>query len=126
MIVVVIENDDAVRAGMISVLEDWGTSPLDARDLAGAEALIADVGVVPDVIIADYLLDDDRNGLDAILALRAVNGHVPAVIVSADRSTGLRGRAAQNDITLLHKPLELHRLQAVLQWVKNSSARKSG
>lgn len=124
MIVVVIENDDAVREGMVSLLEDWGTSPLEARDLDGAEQLIADVGVAPDVIIADYLLDDDQNGLDAILRLRAANGHIPAVIVSADRSTELRGLAAQNDIMLLHKPLELHRLQAMLQWVKNAAAQK--
>lgn len=124
MIVVVIENDDAVREGMVSVLEDWGTSPLESRDLDGAEALIADVGEAPDVIIADYLLDDDQTGLQAIQRLRARNGPVPAIIVSADRSTELRGLAALNDITLLHKPLELHRLQAVLQWVKNSTSRK--
>ncbi len=124
MIVVVIENDDAVRAGMISVLEDWGTSPLDSRDLARAEELIADVGVQPDVIIADFLLDDDQNGLDAILTLREKGGPIPAIIVTADRSTELRLRAAHHNITLLHKPLELHRLQAVLQWVKNASSQK--
>lgn len=123
MIAMVIENDDEVRAGMISLLEDWGTSPLEARGLAGAEALIADLGTAPDVIIADYLLDAGETGLDAILALRARHGPLPAVIVSADRSAELRGAAARNDITLLHKPLELHRLQAVLQWVKTSIPR---
>ena len=126
MIVVLIENDDEVRAAMVSVLEDWGTSPLESRDLAGAEALVADVGVAPDVVIADYLLDGDENGLDAIARMRARNGNVPAVIVSADRSTELRARAAQANVTLLHKPLELHRLQAVLQWVKNAAAQKRG
>mgnify|MGYP000322976057 CR=1 FL=1 len=90
------------------------------------EALVADVGVAPDVVIADYLLDGDENGLDAIARMRARNGNVPAVIVSADRSTELRARAAQANVTLLHKPLELHRLQAVLQWVKNAAAQKRG
>lgn len=123
MIVIVIENDDAVREGMVAVLEDWGTSPLEARDLEGARTLIADVGVAPDVIIADYLLDDGETGLDAILRLRAAHGPIPAVIVSADRTTELRGHAVKNEITLLHKPLELHRLQAVLRWVKSSPPR---
>ncbi|MFQ8430162.1 PAS-domain containing protein [Amaricoccus sp. W119] len=122
MIAMVIENDDAVRAGMVALLEDWGTSPLESRDLAGAEALIDDLGTAPDVIVADYLLDDGETGLDAILKLRAAHGMIPAVIVSADRGMELRAAAAQNDITLLHKPLELHRLQAVLQWVKTSIA----
>ena len=91
-----------------------------ARDAA---ALIEDVGVAPDVIIADYVLDDGENGLDAIAALRSRHGVIPAVLVSADRSAELKLRAQAADVTLLHKPLELHRLRAVLQWVKNSSAR---
>ena len=123
LIVMVIENDDPVRAGMVALLEDWGTSPLESRDLAGARALVADLGTAPDVIIADYLLDDGETGLDAILRLREECGMIPAVIVSADRGTELRAAAARNDITLLHKPLELHRLQAVLQWVKSSISR---
>ncbi|TPE52150.1 hybrid sensor histidine kinase/response regulator [Amaricoccus solimangrovi] len=124
LIAMVIENDDAVRAGMIALLEDWGTSPLEARDIAGAEALVDDLGTAPDVIIADYLLDDGETGLAAIQRLRAAHGPIPAVIVSADRGTELRAAAAREDITLLHKPLELHRLQAVLQWVKTSISRE--
>ncbi len=120
LIVMVIENDDALLAGMVALLEDWGTSPLETRDLAGARALIDDIGTAPDVIIADYLLDDGQTGLAAILGLREEHGMIPAVIVSADRGTELRAAAARHDITLLHKPLELHRLQAVLQWVKSS------
>lgn len=123
MIVIVIENDEDVRAGMISVLEDWGTSPLEAQGLADAAELIADVGEAPDVIIADYVLDDGENGLDAITAIRSRHGAIPAVLVSADRSTELKLRAQAADVTLLHKPLELHRLRAVLQWVKNASGR---
>jgi two-component system, sensor histidine kinase len=123
MIVMAIENDADVLAGMVSVLEDWGTSPLEARDLRDAEALIADVGVAPDVVIADYVLDDGANGLDAIAALRAEHGPIPAVLVSADRSVELAERAQAAGTTLLHKPIELHRLRAVLQWVKNASGR---
>ncbi len=123
MIVIVIENDADVRAGMISLLEDWGTSPLETAGLADAAALIEDVGEAPDVIIADYVLDDGANGLDAITALRSRHGAIPAVLVSADRSAELKLRAQAADVTLLHKPLELHRLRAVLQWVKNASGR---
>jgi two-component system, sensor histidine kinase len=48
---------------------------------------------------------------------------VPAVLVSADRSPDLAARAQAAGVTLLHKPIELHRLRAVLQWVKNASGR---
>ena len=123
MIVLVIENDAAVRLGMVTVLEDWGASPIEAGGLAESEALIAELGVAPDVIIADYLLDAGQNGLDAIARLRARHGPVPAILVTANRSPEVRLRAAEADVTLLHKPLELHRLRAVLQWAKNSAER---
>ena len=123
MIVLVIETDDAVRAGMVSVLEDWGASPLVAPDLAAAEALVADIGVAPDIIIADTGLAGGMGGIEAIARLRAQHGAVPAIAVSADRSPGLRRRAREAEVTLLHKPLELQRLRAVLQWVKNRDIR---
>lgn len=121
LIVVVIENDESVRLGMVAVLEDWGTSPLEASGVEAAEALIADIGVAPDVIIADYLLDAGANGIDAVARLRAAHGHLPAILVTADRSPDLRLRAAQNDMTLLYKPLELNRLRVLLHWAKNAS-----
>lgn len=121
MIAVVIENDDGARQAMVSVLEDWGVSPVEASSAAAAEALVGDIGVAPDVIIADFLLDDDRNGIDAIARLRAAYGPIPAVLVSADRSLELRRLASRSDVTLLHKPLELHRLRAVLHWAKHAS-----
>src|SRR5690606_19526907 len=111
MIAVVIENDDGARQAMVSVLEDWGISPVEASSADGADALIGDIGVAPDVIIADFLLDDDRNGIDAIARLRAAYGPIPAVLVSADRSLELRRLASRSGVTLLHKPLELHRLR---------------
>lgn len=121
MIVLVIENDEDVRQGMISVLEDWGASPLEADSLDAARALIADVGIAPDVIVADYLLDDAQNGVDAVAALRAEHGPLPAILVTADRSADLRLLAAENAMTLLHKPLELNRLRLLLQWVRNGA-----
>ncbi len=122
MIVVVIEDDDAVREGMVAVLEDWGASPLVAADVGAAEVLIADIGVAPDVVIADQFLAGGATGLEAIARLRAGSGPVPAVIVSADRSAELRREAGARGITLLGKPLELHRLRAVLQSAKTRGA----
>jgi two-component system, sensor histidine kinase len=121
MIVLVIENDQDVRLGMISVLEDWGASPLEADSLDAARALIADVGMAPDVIVADYLLDAAENGVDAVVALRAEHGPLPAILVTADRSADLRLLAAENAMTLLYKPLELNRLRLLLQWVRKGA-----
>lgn len=122
LIVLVIENDHAVRHAMMAILEDWGSSPLEACGLAAARSLIADVDVAPDVIIADYLLDDGENGIAAVAALRAEHGPIPAILVTADRSAKLRILAAENAMTLLYKPLDLDRLQGLLHWARNAAA----
>jgi len=122
LLVLVIENDAEVRKGMTAVLEDWGTSPIEATTTQEAEALIADLGVPPDVILADYQLDADANGLDVIAELRAHHGAIPAVLVTADHDPALAQKAADRAVLLLRKPLSLRRLQRVLRQVSMHSS----
>ncbi|MDP1909817.1 MAG: hypothetical protein Q8K85_16075, partial [Hyphomicrobium sp.] len=67
--------------------------------------------------IADYHLDEG-NGISAISGLRDRFGaHLPAILVTADRSSDLRERAAKHDIRVLTKPLKPAALRALLaQW----------
>ena len=115
LLVLVVENDATVRAGMMQVLEQWGTSPVDAASLREAEALIADLGVAPDVILADYQLDDGENGIDLVTHLRTRHGPIPAILITANHSTDLAEQAAQAGLLVLTKPLALRRLKRVLQ-----------
>ena len=131
MIVLVVGAEGPERTGMVSVLQDWGASPLEASGTNDAAALIADLGVAPDAIVADHRPDGETasgsggglDGIDVVARIRAANGPIPAVVVSGDRSLALRVRAGQAGLSLLHKPLELHRLRAVLQWVKVAARR---
>lgn len=117
MIVLVVENDPEVRAGMVGLLESWGASPLDAGSLAEARALVAEVGP-PDVLLADYHLDNGEDGLAVVEDLRITCPELPAVMVTADRSPELRDRTGKSRITLLHKPLPAHQLRLVLHQIK--------
>jgi len=71
----------------------------------------------PDVIIADYHLDSG-DGISAITVLRERFGaHLPAILVTADRSRELNDTAADRDIRVLNKPLRPATLRALLsQW----------
>ena len=72
----------------------------------------------PDVIIADYHLDDG-DGVAAIGALRAAFGaDIPAILATADRSAEVREAALRAQIAILHKPLKPAQLRALLMRCK--------
>ena len=68
----------------------------------------------PDVVIADYHLDQG-DGIAAIGALREDFGRpLPAILATADRGPEARDEAARHDIVILHKPVKPAPLRAQL------------
>jgi signal transduction histidine kinase len=117
MTVGAIDNDPQILAGMATLLEGWGCHVVGAADGAALAARLAEVHQRPDVIVADYHLDES-DGLLAIDLLRESFGaDLPAVLVTADRSVEVRERAGLHDVRLLTKPLKPAALRALLsQW----------
>ncbi len=116
LLVVAIDNEPRILEGMTLLLGGWGCDVAAARD---AEEALAMLGrdARPAGIIADYHLDDEKTGLDAIARLRAVYGPIPAVLATADRTQDLREAAHAADIAVLNKPLKPAALRALLaQW----------
>lgn len=124
LIALVIENDEALRLAMRTLLESWGVDVLDAVGPDDAAALLGELGIAPDVILADYQLDGPRTGIDAIAALRASFGPVPACLVTADRSETLVRECRARGIDLFNKPVEPARLRAYLGTVAPEAARR--
>ncbi len=114
LIAMVIENDEALRAAMTTLLETWGISVLDVAGPEEATALLADIGIAPDVILADYQLDCAATGVDAILDLRRRHGAVPACLITADRSDAVALQCRDLGIPVFNKPVEPARLRAFL------------
>ncbi|MEO3413950.1 PAS-domain containing protein [Roseovarius sp. CAU 1744] len=119
MIPLIIENEAEVRLGMMALLDSWGASPIEATNLDEAHALIKELGVVPDVILADYHLDQGESGLHAIRELRDANGPIPSVLITANRSEQLSASAEEEDVLLLYKPLQPTRLRSYLNTLLN-------
>ena len=105
-IVLLIENDAEVRLAMIRQLERWGLSVLDTGSGAEALALLEEIGIAPDIIAADYHLDNDETGLDALTAIFRLYGRIPSMIVTANRSPDLRRQCQQAGIRILEKPID--------------------
>ena len=116
-IVLVIENDEDVLFATTSHLELWGASVLAARSTAEARGLVLDMGMSPDIILADYQLDGDDRGTDAIARLRAMKGaNIPAILITANRSRALRYAGAQDDISVMTKPVDIEQLKQMIDW----------
>lgn len=117
LIVMVVENDADELNAMTRKLENWGASVLAASSTAEALALMQEIGTPPDILLADYQLDDRDTGIDTIRTLRAMAGEeIPAVIISANRERELLLLAREMSFTVLNKPVQLVRLRALIDW----------
>jgi CheY-like chemotaxis protein len=117
IVVVCIENEPQVLAGMESLLSGWGCRVLSAPSLETAVAAIEASGHRPDALLVDYHLDES-NGIDAVIALRQrFDDDTPAALITADRSPAVRDDARRNDIQVFNKPVKPAALRAFLaQW----------
>ena len=110
--VICIDNDARILDGMRLLLEGWGCVVVTASGSSDLPA--AEPGWRPDIVLVDYHLDNE-DGLGAIAALRNLYGsHLPAVLVTADRSNEVRAAAAQLDVTVINKPVKPANLRNVL------------
>jgi Na+/proline symporter/signal transduction histidine kinase/ActR/RegA family two-component response regulator len=117
MVVLCIDNDGAILDGMERLLGGWGIRILTAPDLAGALSAIEKTGLEPDGFLVDYHLDGG-NGVAAIAQLRRrLGGHVPAIVITADRSLQVRETVRAEGAHLLNKPIKPASLRALIaQW----------
>ncbi|MCO5063417.1 MAG: hybrid sensor histidine kinase/response regulator [Rhizobiaceae bacterium] len=113
--VLCIDNDSRILDSMRILLEGWGCVVRTAADGAGA----AD-GPSPHIVLADYHLDRE-SGLDAIKLLRQRWGYVPAVLVTADRSSEVRSAAAEIDVPVLNKPVKPAALRSMITRLRQSA-----
>ncbi|MDF3064005.1 MAG: response regulator [Microvirga sp.] len=114
--VLAIDNEPSILEGMRTLLSGWGCEVITAGTMEAAREAIAD-GRPPEVIIADYHLDEG-DGLALIAALRnELAAELPAILATADRSPAVREQAARANVHVLNKPLKPAALRALLaQW----------
>jgi signal transduction histidine kinase len=114
--VVVIDNDATVLDAMQGLMERWDCNVRCGRNLEGLASNAGTDAFLPDIILADYHLDDGRNGLDAVHALRLAAGRaIPTIIITADHSPVIADAARELDCELLLKPVKPAELRALMQ-----------
>ena len=113
LVVVVVEDDREVGQAMAEMLGEWGCIPVICGDAAEACAALSSRDLAPHTIISDYRLRDNVTGIDAIAALRARYGALPAVLVTGEMAVSPPD-ASELDYPVLQKPVAPGRIRELL------------
>lgn len=118
MTVLCIDNEPGILDGMEALLTNWGCEVIAASGTAAALKKLRKKKVVPDLVLADYHLEDET-GLTAIKAIsEALNYDIDAVIISADRSPEVQEKVRELGMQMLRKPLRPASLRAIMAQVR--------
>jgi signal transduction histidine kinase len=114
-VVAVIENEETVTEGMRELLEGWGCGVITGATGDAVIRRIQGGDRRPDILIADYHLDEGRTGLAAIDQIcRTMGRQAPAIVITADRSPDVLDRVRARGLHLLNKPIRPAKLRALM------------
>lgn len=114
-LVVVIDDEHAIRAAMLTLLTDWGYEVLAAESADDAIQRLAACSIRPDLLICDLRLREGKNGIDAIETLRTeYNENIPAMLITGDTAATRLLEAQASKLPVLHKPVPSGKLRAAI------------
>ncbi len=114
LLVHVIEDDGLARAALVNLLLSWGVRVAQSSSLALALDQVQQ-GLQSDLIISDYRLPDNQNGIEAVRLLRlAAQKEIPACLISGNTDPELMQAARQAGLTLMHKPVRPAKLRSLM------------
>lgn len=114
-LITVVEDEAIVLVGYQMLFESWGYDVVAAASADEALDRLASIGRAPDVVVADYRLKNGRTGVEAIRAIQSAWGSaVPGILVTGDTGADRLREAAASGLPLLHKPVNGHQLQDLI------------
>ncbi|MCY1347864.1 Sensor histidine kinase RcsC [compost metagenome] len=111
----VLDNDAAICAGMRTLLEGWGCRVVTALSEEDLARQVDNFHAEADLLIVDYHLDDERNGVDAVATINARRAApLPALMITANYSNELKQQVRELGHTLMHKPVRPMKLKTAM------------
>lgn len=113
-----IDNDANVCAGMLELLEGWGCIVTTATSLNNLQQQVDISHDHADILIVDYHLDDDVNGLDVAKEINNCREwSLPVMMITANYSKQLKNEVKDSDILLLNKPVKPLKLKTSMLYL---------
>ena len=109
-----VDDDEKNIHALNTLMDNWGCSFSSATSSASAIDY-AKNNTAPDVILMDYQLGPETNGLQLADELRKQWGDVPVCVVSAAPDEDLSMRVNEHGFDFLRKPIKPGKLRALLE-----------
>ncbi len=114
-LIAVIDDDDPIVEGMRLLLTEWGTEVITSRSGDDVLDKVYAAGRMPDVIVADYWLEQGKTGIHVIDRLhRELDPEIPAILLTGTTTPRLIEEAARLGYSLLLKPADPNMLRTVI------------
>ena len=110
----VVDDDPLVLQALELLLGSWGLLVHAASSRKHAEELLETMDHPPDIVLADYTLAHGELGTDVIADARR-HGAAAAVLLTGDTSSARLAEAERSGYRLLHKPIAVDTLEAMLR-----------
>lgn len=121
-LVVLVDDESAILRGMAELFDNWHIDLITAHSAEEAVQWLDTIGRVPDVIVSDYRLPDDTDGIEVITRIREKYARdIPAILVTGDTAPDTILRISRAGFPLLHKPLRPAKLRALLTYLIQQS-----
>ena len=124
-LVLVVEDEPAVRDGLTVLLQAWGAQVVAYDGVESLQAALATGGHArPDLLLVDYRLPQGRTGIHALQVLRAhwPGQRLPAIVITGSSLGGHEDEAVTYDYHLLLKPVLPGKLRAMIAFKLNVTA----
>ncbi len=115
--ILVVEDETAVREGLVVLLKAWGASVVSFDSVEAVEQwLLQPTEAVPHLLLVDYRLPQGRTGIDALRLVRArwPESQLPAIVITGSSLGGHEDQAVNHDYHLLIKPVLPNKLRAMI------------
>ncbi len=112
--ILLVDDDQHIRESMQSLMQAWGARISSCSGPDELETLLS-TGYQPELLIVDYHLNDDTNGVDlALSCLDRIGPAIPCIIISADHSKTLSAKIRAAGFLHIEKPIKPLKLRNVL------------
>jgi len=117
--VLLIDDERAIREATRELLRPMHVDVIVASTIAEAVTLAKNSSEPIDMILSDWRLRGQENGVDAVRAVRSVCGDTtPAVLITGDTSVDLLKLAHESGLVVLHKPLQPRQLVRLVKHLR--------
>jgi CheY-like chemotaxis protein len=117
--VLLIDDERAIRDATRELLVPMQVEVLTAATIAEALEQAQRAQGQIDMILSDWRLRGQENGIEAVRAVRAISGEgTPAVLITGDTSPDLLKLAHESGLVVLHKPLQPRQLVRLIKHLR--------